>query len=94
MTWLLRVKNAVGIGAVLGVFYLSMPWALLSVLKQGENISTDEFTMAIEAWATGIVDNMLLLGLLLLIAVLTYGPEVLDLVVGREERGSPPGPRL
>jgi len=91
---LLLMKRLIGIGAVLGVFYLTVPWGLISVTSQGEGLSTAEFTTAITAWATGLADNILLVVLLMFIAVLTYGPEVLDLVGGAEGGNSPPGPRF
>jgi len=94
VAWLLVIKRLIGIGAVLGVFYYTVPWVLISAVNQGEGLSPAEFTAAIELWATGLVDNILLIVLLMFIAVLTYGPEVLDLVGSTERRNSPPGPRL
>jgi hypothetical protein len=87
---LIFVKRAIGVVAVLGVFYLTLPWGMMSVAAQGDGLSTAEFMNAITAWATGLVENILLVVLLLFIAVLTYGPEVLDLVGGSEGRNPPP----
>lgn len=94
VAWLLLIKRIIGIGAVLGVFYLTVPWGLISVARRGEGLSTVEFTAAINAWVMGLVDNILLVVLLVFIAVLTYGPEVLALVAGAEGENSPPGPRF
>lgn len=87
---LIFVKRAIGIVAVLGVFYLTVPWGMMNVASQGESLTTAEFMTAINSWATGLVDNILLIVLLLFIAVLTYGPEALNLVGGSERRNSPP----
>lgn len=87
---LVFVKRAIGIVAVLGVFYLTLPWEMMNVASQGEGLTTAEFMGAITAWATGLIENILLVVLLLFIAVLTYGPEVLDLVGGPERQNSPP----
>lgn len=92
--WLLLVKQLIGIGAVLGVFYFTIPWGLIRVASRGESLTIAEFTATFNAWATGLADNMLLVVLLLFIAVLTYGPEVLELVAGPEGVNSPPGPRF
>lgn len=51
---LLLMKRLIGIGAVLGVFYLTVPWGLISVASRGEGLSTVEFTAAINAWVTGL----------------------------------------
>jgi ABC-type microcin C transport system permease subunit YejB len=90
---LILVKRAIGAMAVLGVFYLTVPWGMINAVGQGEGLTTAEFTKVITAWATGLADNILLIVLLLFIAVLTYGPEALDLVAGSEKGNSPPGPR-
>lgn len=87
---LILVKRTIGAMAVLGVFYLTIPWEMINTVIQGEGLTTAEFTEVITAWATGLVDNILLIVLLLFIAVLTYGPEALDIVGGSEGRNSPP----
>lgn len=94
VAWLLLIKRLIGIGAVLGVFYYTVPWGLMSVASRGEGLSPAEFTAAIDAWATGLADNILLVVLLIFIAVLTYGPEVLDLMGSTGRKNSPPGPRF
>lgn len=86
---LIFVKRAIGVMAVLGVFYLTVPWGMMNVASQGEGLTTAEFMGAINAWATGLIENILLVVLLLFIAVLTYGPEVLDLVDGSDGRNPP-----
>lgn len=87
---LVFVKRAIGIVAVLGVFYLTVPWEMMNAVSQAEGLTTAEFMRAIDAWATGLIENILLVVLLLFIAVLTYGPEALDLVGGSERQNSPP----
>ncbi|WP_418281385.1 hypothetical protein [Halorubrum sp. DTA98] len=87
---LIFVKRVIGVVAVLGVFYLTVPWAMMSAASQSEGLTTAEFMSAINAWATGLIENILLVVLLLFIAVLTYGPEVLDLVGGPGRQNSPP----
>jgi hypothetical protein len=94
VTWLLLIKRLIGIGAVLGVFYYTVPWTLIRGLSKGESLTIAEFMTTMTAWATGLVNNILLVVLLLFIAVLTYGPEVLDLVGGQDGSNSPPGPRF
>ena len=89
---LVILKNIIGAVAVLGVFYLTVPWAMISVASQGEGLTTAEFTEAISAWAIGFANNILLIVLLLFIAVLTCGPEVLNLVGG--SRGRDPSRRF
>jgi len=88
VTYLLTIKQAIGIGAVLLVFYLTVPWGLLSVISEQQSLSSVEFTAIFAEWAMGFVDNILLIVLCLFVAVLTYGPEVLDLVGGPEGRNS------
>lgn len=83
---LLAVKRIIGIVAVLGVFYLVVPWGLIRVLASGEEVTPDVFAMAISEWAFGLADNILLIVLLLFVAVLTYGPQALDLVAGPNEQ--------
>ena len=87
---LIFVKRAIDVVAVLGVFYLTVPWGMMNVASQGEGLTTAEFMAAINAWATGLTENILLIVLLLFIAVLTNGPEVLDLVGASEGRNPPP----
>ena len=72
---LVFVKRAIGIVAVLGVFYLTVPWEMMNAVSQAEGLTTAEFMRAIDAWATGLIENILLVVLLLFIAVLTYGPD-------------------
>ncbi|WP_176819457.1 hypothetical protein [Halopenitus persicus] len=72
------------------MFYLTIPWGIMNVASQGEDLTTAEFMGVINVWATGLIENILLVVLLLFIAVLTYGPEVLDLVGGPERQNSPP----
>lgn len=90
MAKLVFVKRLIGVLAVVGVFRLTVPWKLMGVVIQGEGLTTAEFTAAISTWATGLAEDMLLIVLLLFIAVLTYGPEALDLVGGPERQNSPP----
>jgi hypothetical protein len=87
---LIWVKRAIGIVAVIGVFYLTLPLEMIIVANQEGSVTTAEFMRVITAWATGLVEDILLIVLLLFIAVLTYGPEALDLVGGSEGRNSPP----
>ena len=87
---MILVKRIIGIVAVFGIFVLMVPWGMISIASQGDSLTTAEFMTAINSWATGLVDNILLIVLLLFIAVLTYGPEALDLVGGSEGRNSPP----
>lgn len=94
VTWLLLIKRLIGIGAVLGIFYYTVPWNVIRVASNGEGLSPDEFVRAIDIWATGMANNILLIVLLMFIAVLTYGPEVLDLVAGQEAGNSQSGPRF
>lgn len=78
---LVTVKDLIGVAAVLGVFYLTVPWRLILVATS-EDVTSGEFVTALNEWAISLADNILLLVLLLFIAVLTYGPEVLNLVAG------------
>lgn len=84
VAWLLILKRLIGTGVVLGVFYYTVPWVLISAVNQGEGLSPAEFTTAIELWVTGLADNILLIVLLMFIAVLTYGAKVLDLMGSTE----------
>lgn len=86
---LVTIKNLIGIASVLGVFYLTVPWRIIRLATSEKEITTEVFNSAIRDWAFGLTDNILLLILLLFIAVLTYGPEVLDLVAGRGESKPP-----
>ena len=90
MAKLVFVKRLIGVLAVVGVFRLTVPWGLMGVAIQGEGLTTAEFTAAISTWATGLAEDMLLVVLLLFIAVLTYGPEALNLVGNSNERNPPP----
>lgn len=83
------IKNLIGVFAVFGVFYLTIPWRLIRVVTSGNELTTDMFITAIREWAIGLVDNILLLVLLLFIAILTYGPKVLNLVAGPDKPNSP-----
>lgn len=92
--FLFQVKRLIGIGAVIGVFYLTVPWKLINVAIQEESLTTTEFTAAINSWVTGLVDSILLIALLIFIAVLTYGPKVLILLTGESGSNPPRGPNF
>lgn len=79
---LVAIRRLIGIAAVIGVFYLAVPWSLIRVVVSGEGVTPDVFAAAITEWAYGLAGNILLIVLLLFIAVLTYGPEVLALAPG------------
>lgn len=86
---LVIAKRLIGVIAVLGVFYLVIPWRLIWAVTSENEVTSDVFTTVMMEWVTGLADNILLIVLLLFIAVLTYGPEVLALVAGPNEPRRP-----
>lgn len=87
---LVLIKRLIGIGAVLAIFYLTIPWRFIQTVTSNQDVTTEVFVTAVSEWAIGFADNILLIVLLAFIAILTYGPEALDLIFGPNEPKRPP----
>jgi hypothetical protein len=81
---LLLIEELIGVVAVLGVFYLIIPWKLIGFVTSEGNVGVSEFGTIMMEESMTLAHNMPLLMILLLIAVTTYGPQALDLLFGRE----------
>jgi hypothetical protein len=87
---LLVARRVIGVLAVLGIFYLTVPWRLIRVILAGEELTSGQMVTVMRQWAYGFADSIPYLVLLTFIAVLTYGPEALDLLGGPRRSRRPP----
>lgn len=79
---LVFLKNLVGMAAVLGIFYLMIPWRFVRLVLQTDlgEMNQDLLAQAVMDWATQLPPNLMMTIVLLMIAVLTLGLEALKLL--------------